>query len=99
MADRPLGISDLHEAVRLRYTPYGPDISETWYWCRVHSPEKGPERIRDGGGYYPTGQLPGDDCIRVGPFMSEREANRLSDDGTGAMGYTHDNPLGMEVER
>lgn len=94
-----LGIADLYPSCT---TP--PD-AEVWNWCRRHEQaHKVGERCRctcDPVGWRqgvhtlgcPT-QTPSH-CIDVGPFMSEREAQRLNQIKTNSYGAK---PLGMEVE-
>lgn len=92
---RPLGVADLLKADR------DSDISlmqSHWYWCRRHERAEHVSQAphhSEGATDSGTHSTP---CIRVGPFMSEREANRLhghSEDGR----VIWDKPLGMEVER
>lgn len=91
MTDRPLGIADI--AV-LQISTVERPLNDHWYWCRRH--EKA-ENVSEPTMHY--GIANPIHCIRIGPFMSEREANRL--------GANYDlpeaqprrvPPLGMEVE-
>lgn len=90
MSTRPLGIADLNRAyVQVKYQ----DLPDHWYWCRRH------ERAEHAGDK-PTDRVIGEsdwsDCIRIGPFMSEKEANRC---GGTTRHFKFLQPLGMEIEK
>lgn len=81
---RVLGLADLGASA----------YDEYWLWCRRHKQSvKSGFRCNDGG--WPTHWFPLDGCIRIGPFMSEREANRLTGNQPAGYGAW---ALGMEVE-
>jgi len=107
MSDRPLGIRDLIE----EHPETGsPEFGMHWYWCRRHEQahkvgEKckvecdcnhalKPEQHRPNCATRPWNWQ---DCIDVGPFMSEREATRLNGEDVIADDCAF-KPLGMEVE-
>lgn len=59
--------------------PPEPIVDNLWYWCRLH--ERTEQWV----------DVTKNFCVRVGPFMTQQEANRLADDEYSA-------PLGMFVE-
>lgn len=76
-----------------------PSYTGTWYWCRHHvRAEPAQQSVNEVCPGSPCqeqiwqGTHTHVVCVRVGPFMSEREANRLADDELAA-------PLTMEVEQ
>lgn len=85
-ADRP--IMDLIGPLSGTTGPLHPAIGRHWYWCREHQRAE-----------YVGWAMIG--CIRIGPFMSEREANRLAglEAGTTKGPAVLVNPLGVEVEQ
>lgn len=91
MSDRPIGIEDLFD------TSIWKIADDHWYWCRRHEkaePVNEPtvrELMQATGAPYSDG-----DCVRVGPFMTEWEANRLSESQCQVCGP--DPALGMAVE-
>jgi hypothetical protein len=67
-----------------------------WTWCRAHEqPVKAGVKCKCLGDCpLERGEhAPDTPCVRIGPFMSDREANRL---GEHPRYYQH--PLGMEVQ-
>lgn len=76
---RPLDVYDISGA-RPRQTDGNPKMGDHWYWCRHH---KRAEHV----GWAMIG------CVRVGPFMSQREALRLA---VGS--HNQDEGLGMDIE-
>lgn len=95
MIDRPLGIADLlhpGEAALFSEGITRPG-SDSWYWCRQH---KRAEHVSVPPAW-PNNNGLVVDCVRIGPFMSEREANRLGFAATGTNDLRR--PLGMEVEQ
>jgi hypothetical protein len=86
VTDRPLDVYDI-SGMRPRQTDQNPTMGDHWYWCRQH------ERAEHVGWTMIS-------CVRIGPFMSEREANRLAGQGTTVHGTTLvlTVSLGMEVE-
>lgn len=89
----PLGM----EPLRLDPEPHTGRVrfrEDYWTWCRRHQKaEHVSERttaIHSTDGVAAHTEV----CVRIGPFMSAREANRL-----GEIGYIGSRPpLGMEVE-
>lgn len=105
----PLGIADLMESVRAvalgDHAPVSGPKVDHWYWCRRHEqvhkfgekcegepiyPGEAGYRFSDKSGDAPAASGA---CIDIGPFMSEREANRC----IGQNVYWA-KPLGMEIE-
>lgn len=84
--DRPLGIADLY-----RERPIAPYPTDHWYWCRQH------ERAEHVSEPTTRAYAGWKECTRIGPFMSEREALRLTTLGA-PYGKTVKH-LGMEVEQ
>lgn len=71
--DKPLGIADV-AVLRI------PTVESTWQdhyvWCRLHTQARKITGLCPGqGAYLPVGKVDNEDCILVGPFMSECEAN------------------------
>lgn len=85
---KPLGIADVFRA-----RPVAPYPGDHWYWCRRH--EKA-ERSTEPVNADPSRQHSW--CIRIGPFMTEREANRLRVGEEGDEVLAEYRPLGMEIE-
>lgn len=78
---RPLDVYDIAGVRGLQYQHA--KMGDHWYWCRHHRRAEHVGWAMDG-------------CIRVGPFMSEREATILRREHPE---YPEgDKPLGMEVE-
>jgi hypothetical protein len=98
MPYRPLGIADV---VSMAEAGVNPAHESHWYWCRRHrQPVMAGEPCTDlEWPEAPSGYLHArmKDCIRIGPFMSEREALRLTTLGA-PYGKTVKH-LGMEIER
>lgn len=67
-ADRPLGIADI--AV-MRIPTAESTWTDHWYWCRQHSRAE----HATAPAAWPNDNGLVVDCVRVGPFMSETEAN------------------------
>lgn len=99
MTNQPLGIADLipeHHAGNLR----GLFPTDVWFHCRRH------EQARKVGVNCQTTNNAGtltwslESCIDVGPFMSEREANLLSDVPLSSLSRYEatSGPLGMGIE-
>lgn len=65
MKTRPLDENDLNGLRQSVGLPQHPLFGEAWFWCRVH--ERG-EHI----GWTMVG------CARIGPFMSEAEAEKCT---------------------
>jgi hypothetical protein len=88
---RPIGIADL-----ILQPLAGAPTPDHWYWCRIH--EKA-EHVSDPviRKHVPFGDKTRVTvaCIRIGPFMSDTEAQRLSRGGTEGRPI---DPLGMDVE-
>lgn len=81
---RPLDVLDISGARRHAGLQHE-KMGDHWYWCRAHGRAENVGWAMDG-------------CVRVGPFMSEREANRLKGAPyKGPYSGAHP-PLGMEVE-
>lgn len=84
----PLGIADISAL-----------DDHTWFWCRRHKQSvkvEEPCTAQDQVTY----EFPLEDCIRIGPFMSEREANRLRGSRWDTrLGMQVIESLGMEVEQ
>lgn len=103
--DSPLGVANLKWDGKYLSRPVLP---EHWYWCRRHEQahkvgENCREQLGGPGGGSIAWRMPfNDDCIDVGPFMSEDEALRLDRmhgiwlDGSGR---TIRGPLGVTIER
>lgn len=91
MTTQPLGVHDLRGADDhiLHNT-----LPEHWYWCRRH--EKA-ERSTEPINADPSRQDSW--CIRIGPFMTEAEAERLSGGGCMHCDPEPEPRLGMEVAR
>lgn len=90
----PLGIADLTLDQLLGEAEPGEEI---YFWCRRHrKSHRAGEKCKNEKGY---AFYKRDRCVDVGPFMSEREAQRLDGYAYGdALEYGLD-PLGMEIER
>lgn len=80
--DRPLDVYDI-AGMRPKQNDRNPAMADHWYWCRRHQRAEHSGWAMDG-------------CVRIGPFMSEAEAERLS--GIGGQNPAN-GPLSMEVER
>lgn len=89
MTARPLGIYDICKAVIDILEVDGPDVPDVtgdhWYWCRFHeraerasTPVTPPIRPGEAGYRFSDKSGLGNTCVRVGPFMSKREAERLN---------------------
>lgn len=91
--DRPLGIADLGVPSTLMNMPLA--AGDHWYWCRRH--ERAEHVNQPVHSWYDEAEQRHKSCIRIGPFMSEREANILAGDRSEVNRRTIE-PLGMEVE-
>lgn len=80
-ADRPL---DVYDIAGLRGNKPHTAMGNHWYWCRWH---KRPEHV----------DWAMAECVRIGPFMSEREAERLAG-AEEPYAYKDEDGLGMGVE-
>jgi hypothetical protein len=90
--ERPIGLAELHSDPRFMTAARRPILADHWYWCRKH---RCAEHV---GANMNPNRDPWVYCVRVGPFMSQREAQRL--DGHLVAAFDPDNqPLGMVVEK
>lgn len=93
----PLGIQDIIDLNHPEAVSAPDGWDECWYWCRRHEQAARADRKCSTADDFGSIEYAQNLCIRVGPFMTEHEAQRLNGHALyrNIGGYM---PLGMEVE-